>query len=326
MEVKKSWDIAAIAVLSFILALLVYIIPDEPAHLVLGLPFILFFPGYALISLLFPEKKSLELIERLALSFGLSIAIVPLIGFGLYFAPLGISIAPILWSIIVFTVIFSVAALWRRSNSNEPFLPFELGSINGKISKQLSGQSKVDKTLSVLLVIAIISTIVAIGYVVAFPREGEPFTEFYILGPGGEASSYPKNLTIDQNASVIVGIANHEGRTINYSVEVWLENATYINNITSVHHLYYLDSFNTTLNNVPVNLEDNWTKQWHQTYNFTIPYPGHYKLWFILLKDGRPFSGQYLHDYVGTDTQTRFIDMVTSNNYLTLNLNLKVSA
>ncbi|MCK4222104.1 MAG: DUF1616 domain-containing protein, partial [Dehalococcoidia bacterium] len=51
-----------------------------PLRIVLGLPFLLFSPGYALIAALFPKKGSLDGIERIALSFGLSIAVVPLIG------------------------------------------------------------------------------------------------------------------------------------------------------------------------------------------------------------------------------------------------------
>lgn len=53
------------------------------------------------------------------------------------------------------------------------------------------------------------------------PQE-TPFTEFYILGPGGDASNYPSNLTTEDEASVIVGIANHERQSMTYRlVIVW---------------------------------------------------------------------------------------------------------
>jgi len=42
----------------------------------LGIILVLFLPGYALAGALFPAKKDLEGIERAAISFGLSIAIV----------------------------------------------------------------------------------------------------------------------------------------------------------------------------------------------------------------------------------------------------------
>ncbi len=76
----SSWDLVAIIFLSGLLILSILLIPDFWLRMIIGLPFLLFFPGYALISFLFPEKKSLDIIERVTLSFGLSIAITPLIG------------------------------------------------------------------------------------------------------------------------------------------------------------------------------------------------------------------------------------------------------
>jgi uncharacterized membrane protein len=45
---------------------------------IIGLPLVLFIPGYALSYAFFPKKKDLELMERIALSFGLSLALIPL--------------------------------------------------------------------------------------------------------------------------------------------------------------------------------------------------------------------------------------------------------
>ncbi|RLF96161.1 hypothetical protein DRN58_09965, partial [Thermococci archaeon] len=86
----------------------------EKIRTVLGLLFILFFPGYSLIAVLFPRKEDIDGIERLALSFGLSIAVVPLIGLGLNYTPWGIRLNPILISISLFTILCLVAAFLRR--------------------------------------------------------------------------------------------------------------------------------------------------------------------------------------------------------------------
>jgi uncharacterized membrane protein len=69
------------------LILVIAFVPDSPLRIVLGIPFILLFPGYTLICLLFPGKRDLDGVERLALSLGLSIAVVPLIGLALNYAP-----------------------------------------------------------------------------------------------------------------------------------------------------------------------------------------------------------------------------------------------
>lgn len=45
-------------------------------------------------------------------------------------------------------------------------------------------------------------------------------------------------------------------------------------------------------------------------------------MWFVLLKDGQPFSGSSGIHYVGTATQDRFLMMVSSSNkQVSLNLN-----
>jgi uncharacterized membrane protein len=54
---------------------------------ILGLPLVLFLPGYALIAALFPAKSDLDVLKEQPLSFGLSIAVVPLIGLGLNYTP-----------------------------------------------------------------------------------------------------------------------------------------------------------------------------------------------------------------------------------------------
>ena len=50
-------------------------------RVILGLPLILFVPGYVFISALFPEKKEFDSLERIALSIGLSICIAAFPGF-----------------------------------------------------------------------------------------------------------------------------------------------------------------------------------------------------------------------------------------------------
>ncbi len=80
----------------------------------LGLAMVLFVPGYALIAALFPKKDDLDGIERLALSFGLSIAVVPLIGLGLNYTPWGIRLTPVVISLAFFTIAMTAVAYWRR--------------------------------------------------------------------------------------------------------------------------------------------------------------------------------------------------------------------
>ena len=106
-------DLIVILISSLVLVPLV-IFTGGPLRIVLGLAFMLFSPGYALIAALFPQKGSLGGIERIALSFGLSIAVVPLIGLILNYTPWGIGLYPILVSILSFILVMLGVAYFRR--------------------------------------------------------------------------------------------------------------------------------------------------------------------------------------------------------------------
>ena len=92
---------------------------ETPVRIVLGLPLVLFLPGYALIAILFPRKEDLDGIERIALSFGLSIAITPLLGTALNYTPFGIRLTPVLTVLPLFTIALAIGAWTRRSRIPE---------------------------------------------------------------------------------------------------------------------------------------------------------------------------------------------------------------
>jgi hypothetical protein len=81
---------------------------------VLGSIFVLYLPGSMLIEALYPRKEDLESLERLALSIGLSLAVVPLIGLFLNYTPWGIRLTPIVASLAVFTETMAAIALTRK--------------------------------------------------------------------------------------------------------------------------------------------------------------------------------------------------------------------
>ena len=93
---------------------------------VLGTIFILWLPGYAFIKALFPTQlpikttdKNLDTIERIALSMGLSLALVPIVGLLLNYTPWGIRLAPITLSLTALTLTFATAALLRENQTRK---------------------------------------------------------------------------------------------------------------------------------------------------------------------------------------------------------------
>jgi len=87
----------------------------------LGTIFVLWLPGYTFIKVLFPaelhiktSQKSLDTIERIALSLGMSLALVPIVGLLLNYTPWGIRLTPIVISLLALTLTFATAALIRE--------------------------------------------------------------------------------------------------------------------------------------------------------------------------------------------------------------------
>ncbi len=208
----KPWDLYAGVGYTFVMAAILLAFGEGN---LLAILLVLFMPGYVLVAALFPggilpEKPEIDWIERIALSFGLSIAVIPLLGLLVNFTPWGM--------------------------------------------------------------------------------------EFYILGPGGNASGYPTALNVSQNGSVIIGIANHEASTANYTVRVDLVGVRVVYNATAgFKETVEVNRTTWTWLNVTVADGANWT----QPYIFSIPSVGLWKVQFLLLKDD-DFSSAYreLHLYV----------------------------
>lgn len=193
----------------------------------LGLPLILFLPGYALIAMLFPEKSGLEGMERIALSVAMSVSVVPLIGLALSYTPWGIKEIPLIISVSIFTLIVLATACVKRN-----YLPadrkFEV-SFRALALTLLSGimgepESKTEKNLRIILALSFLILIGTGAYVILVPQNREPFTEFYILGTNGTANNYTTDYIQGESGTYFIGITNNEYRTMDYTMEVKLEN------------------------------------------------------------------------------------------------------
>lgn len=103
---------------ALVTVLVIYTLPTDlplvAVRWVLGAVFVLFIPGYVTVEALFPKGRELDGIERFALSVGLSLALVPLIGLLLNYTPWGIRLNPILISLVAFTLLMAGIGLARR--------------------------------------------------------------------------------------------------------------------------------------------------------------------------------------------------------------------
>lgn len=122
---QALWYWATIAT-ALITAVIVFTVPENshPLNLLriaLGAVFILWLPGYTLIKALFPQQtptrrtaRNLDTIERIALSLGMSLALVPIVGLLLNYTPWGIRLTSIVLSLFALTTVFATAAIGRE--------------------------------------------------------------------------------------------------------------------------------------------------------------------------------------------------------------------
>jgi len=275
---EKPHDLLAAFILSAILAPLALLGVTGPGRIVLGLIFILFIPGYVLTAALFPEDLDLDWIERIALSVGLSIAVVALIGLVLNFTPWGLFLEPVLASLLLFTYGIGTLAYWRRMK----LLPMERLSLTIEIPRiRWSSYSRMDKIATVALAASLVFAAGTVVYVVVTPRPAERFTEFYILNATGVAGGYPTNLTVGQVGVVNLSVHNREFATVSYEVRVNRAVMEAIFNASANRTEYrvvsttFLTSFTFTIAN---------GEYWNQSYAFSFSSPGIYRIYFDLYK------------------------------------------
>jgi uncharacterized membrane protein len=122
------WTMVSVGVIAISLVFLIS--ESSPlfyARNVLGLIFVLFLPGYALIRVLFPinvpmvKTRQLQTIERVALSIGNSIVLVTIVGLFNYYAPWGLDLFVIDFILLILTLLFSTAALFREYQAKKQF-------------------------------------------------------------------------------------------------------------------------------------------------------------------------------------------------------------
>lgn len=257
----------------------------------IGVFTVLFLPGYALTGALFPAKNDLEGIERAMVSLGLSITVVPTMGLILNYTVWGIREIPILTVISVFTLLMCLIAYYRRSllPETEVFeVPFKTTFLNIKAEIIKKPESVIDKFLAVFLILLVLASVCSLVYIIVHPKEGEHFTEFYILGPNKTADNYQTEFKLGEKGTVFVGVINHEHRPMDYTLDVKLGNK----------------SLPLSENQTRIRLEDNMS--WEKPVTFTPTVVGNYtKLEFLLFNDTeKKIPYRNLHLWVNVTKET----------------------
>jgi len=165
-------------------------------------------------------------------------------------------------------------------------IPYQAWLDSGR-AELFEPDSRLDAVLNVLLVCAILLAVGSVAYAVAVPPQGEMFTEFYLLNESedGElvAANYPTEFVVGESQPVVVGIGNHEGESVEYTVVVQLQEVETQGNETVVLEREELDRFSSPA------IGDNET--WQRTHNILPTTTGEQlRLQYLLYRGDAPDS------------------------------------
>lgn len=241
-------DLASVLLFVIVVDLLAIFTPlrSTPLFVVLGLPMLLFVPGYVLVAAAFPgrsmdegdtaddvsgwtqigslERRGVDNVERVALSFAMSLVLVPLFGLALSVVPWGIELVPVLAEVTLFTALVAFVAAVRRLRlpEQERFSVSYKRWVANARAALFDTDSRLDAALNVAVVLGVVIAMTSVGYALAAPQDGESFSQLYLATENEEGElvtgNYPTEFTRGEQRPITVGIENHESQAVEYTV------------------------------------------------------------------------------------------------------------
>jgi len=271
-------DLVAVVVLSglMIVTTTAPVIKESIFRMLLASLFVLFIPGYTFVAALFPaaretideakhpdrrdsetgavsRDKGINGMERVALSFGTSIAIVTVIGLILNVTPWGLQLTPVLFPVCALTGVFAYVGDRRRAKleSADRFqVPYKRWVAKTR-RVLLEPDTQRDAVLNVVVVLSVLLAAGSVGYAVTVPKQADAFTEFYLVTENGDgeliADDYPTEFQRGESKSLVVGIGNYEHETSDYTVVSEIQRVRIENNSTEVLESESLNRFSPTV-------------------------------------------------------------------------------
>ncbi|MFA5629255.1 MAG: DUF1616 domain-containing protein [Dehalococcoidales bacterium] len=268
MKIKHTHLLIIAIVVAAALTLIIRFSPDSILRIILGIPFTLLLPGYVLTMTLFPANRRLNGPERLFLSLGVSLVLIPIIGLVINYI-WGITLNSFLYALAIFILFFALVAIIRVTKQADDANYAFIVSLEWFFKQNLAG-----RILSILLVIVACGTIVTAAYTIITPKTDSEYTELYLLDSQGSTDNYPYNLKIGDLAEVTVVIVNHEKGAFKYALEVKTDSSP--GDDIPASRIELIDE---------ISLEKEGKYQ--TVIRFTLPTEGEgQKVYFILFKEG----------------------------------------
>ena len=289
----------------------------------IGVVAVLFAPGYALVSALFPDRRlespffgSIEhrsngsdavvtVLERVVLAVGLSVCMVPLIGLGLNYLPGGVHSSAFLKGVGITTVLLTGIAAARRYSlpPQQRFNPRFVGFTSDIVDHYHRGGS--GAKLSLAFAAGLLLVALGIGFAATTAPQGEAFTELSLQTQEPEtgnlvAAEYPDTLSESAETPLYIGVTNQEGRRVRYTIVGKLQKFSGSGEQRTV-------TAQNELLRESVSVAPGETKRYRHTVNREVP-DGEYRLTYLLYVGDAPEnptvrnSYRQVHIWLGSDS------------------------
>ncbi|ELY48748.1 DUF1616 domain-containing protein [Natronolimnohabitans innermongolicus] len=232
-------DLAVVSVVAVLAYALATSLPEGSVlRLLAAFPLLLFLPGYALVSVLFPaasrnarettgrsierEVRGIDVVERLGLSGALSLAVVPLVGLALPFTSWGFGTLPTAAALAIITVVLAQVGVVRRLRlpAAKRFTVSPLAYISG--AGRESGTVATASSLVLVLAVGLAASALLVGFLAPVSTGG--FTELALYTENEDGDMVTDNIGGEIEAGdsvpVTVSIDNQEGEETEYTVVV----------------------------------------------------------------------------------------------------------
>lgn len=205
-----------------------------------------FLPGYTLLALIFPSRSQrtggtkgdeskairvtdgISLRERIPLSFGASVTLLPLFALtlGILGQPLTrTTVVSMLSLFLIGCVLLAFVRRLRLPREDRFRLPINRWSAS--LRGFLFPGSLSDSLVNIVLAISLIAGLSAVGYAFAVPQPDAEFSSFALLTRTSDgqfvSSGYPTNFTQDQPQELVVSVANNQRSEADYTVVAELQ-------------------------------------------------------------------------------------------------------
>ncbi|MGQ3412217.1 DUF1616 domain-containing protein [Natrinema sp. LN54] len=244
-------------------------------RIALTVPLVLFLPGYALVSALFPDEPNdeyqsfddektglgnpllvsggLESIERAILSVVSSVAVVPAVTLFSTATPRGIALEPVLSALAVLTVLLALAAIGARYRCppDRRFVPaLPSGSPFFAPGRPSPYQRVSCRPYNVAIAAGLLLLVVSGGFALANPPQHDGFTEVSVEteNVSGETQTmYDSTYSAGERHELNATITNQEHEERTYTTVVMLERVSDDGDDVTVHESTEMDRRTATV-------------------------------------------------------------------------------